>query len=257
MSLLGGVGWVVQTRPDVITYVGALQRNLKKPKAVHLRRLNRVVRYLQTHPLCIRYHKVPAPTKLGVISDSAFRADEPDCLAIKSGIIGLMHDSKTSFSGKFSPIEWISRKQQHVCRSTYGAELHSALDIVGMSMIVASAFNEIMFGTQSALTLSQWQDTGRFAIPLELFIDAKSVFDAVCGEITKCSDKSLVLHTKALHDYVVSGKLRKFHWIDTRDMVADALNKGTIDRSAVRSLFQDSIWKTSHLNVSYAHKTKP
>jgi len=46
MSLLGGVGWVVQTRPDVITYVGALQRNLKKPKAVHLRRLNRVVRYL-------------------------------------------------------------------------------------------------------------------------------------------------------------------------------------------------------------------
>ena len=88
------------------------------------------------------------------------------------------------------------------------------------------------------------------------FIDAKSVFDAVCAEITKCSDKALVLHTKALRDYIVSGKLRKFHWIDTRDMVADALNKGTIDRSAVRSLFQDGIWKTSHPNVSYTHKTK-
>ena len=145
MSLLGGVGWAVQSRPDVVTYVGALQRNLKKPKAKHLRRLNRVVRYLQTHPMCIRYYKIPAPTKIGVISDSAFKAEDPDCLAIKSGIIGLMVDRSGTFSGQMSPVEWVSRKQQHVCRSTYASELHSSLDMVGRSMVIGSAFNEIMW----------------------------------------------------------------------------------------------------------------
>ena len=157
-SLLGGVGWVVQTRPDVATYVGALQRVLKKPKAKHVRNLNRVVRYLQAHPLVLKFQRIEGPTKLGLISDSAFKATEPDCLAIRSGIIALM--SATPTQGKFSvaPIEWVSRKQQHVCRSTYAAELHSALDIVGVGFVISSALNEAMQGVQTAAVLSQWQE---------------------------------------------------------------------------------------------------
>ena len=57
-SLLGGAGWVVQTRPDAAVYIGALQRVLKKPLVKHLKRLNRVVRYLKAKPFFIRYRRV-------------------------------------------------------------------------------------------------------------------------------------------------------------------------------------------------------
>ena len=167
-----------------------------------------------------------------------------------------MVDRSDTFSGQMSPVEWVSRKQQHVCRSTYASELHSSLDMVGRSMVIGSAFNEIMWGSQSALVLSQWQDLGQFAIPIDLFIDAKSVFDAVRAEVTKCADNSLVIHTKALRDYIMSGKIRRFHWIDTRDMVADALNKGTIDRVAVRTLFQEGVWRTLHPNLHFSPNEK-
>jgi len=257
MSLLGGVGWVVQTRPDVITYVGALQRHLKKPKTKHARALNRVVNYLKTHPLTIRFHKVQGPTKLAIVSDSAYKAADPDCLAIKSGIIMLMHDGPNS-NCKVAPIEWLSKKQQHVCRSTYAAELHSSLDLVGMGMIVSSAFNEIMFGRQPALVLARWQDEGKFAIPMELYIDARSVFDGVTSDPVKTpADKALLLHAKALNSMLTSRQIKALTWIDTRDMIADALNKGTIDRDAIRRLFSLGEWKLQFPTKQFIAAVKP
>ena len=243
MSLLGGVGWVVQTRPDVITYVGALQRHLKNPKPKHIRDLNRIVTYLKSHPLVIRFYKVPGPTKLAIVSDSAYKALEPDCLAIKSGIIMLKHDGEDSSSSRIAPIEWTSKKQSHICRSTYAAELHSSLDLVGLGMIISSALNEVMHGAQSALTLAEWQNSGRFAVPQELYIDARSVFDSVTSEPVKTpADKMLLVHAKALNCMLLMRQIRSLHWIDTRDMIADALNKGTIAREAIRHLFSSGEW---------------
>jgi hypothetical protein len=35
-------------------------------------------------------------------------------------------------------------------------------------------------------------------------------------------------------------------WIDTRDMVADALNKGCIDRGSLRRFFEKGQWELQH-----------
>ena len=247
MSLLGGVGWVVQTRPDVATYVGALQRHLQKPCAKHIRQLNRIVRYLKAKPLVIRFSKLPTPTSIGIISDSAFSAADADCLAVRSGIISLLSPKSSDGIRKVSPIEWVSKKQQHVCRSTYAAELHSGLDLTGLACVISAAFNEIVHGSQDALTLSAWQNSGYSALPMHLFIDARAVFDSITAEVIKTpADGALLVHAKALREYLDKGLLSQLHWIDTRDMVADALNKGIIDRTLLREFFSLGKWHLHH-----------
>ena len=52
-SLLGGVGWLTQTRPDVMVYVSALQRVMSEPKAKHVIALNKVLRYIKRKPLTV------------------------------------------------------------------------------------------------------------------------------------------------------------------------------------------------------------
>ena len=37
-------------------------------------------------------------------------------------------------------------------------------------------------------------------------------------------------------------RLRKLWWIDTRDMCADGLNKGSIDRKAIIDVIQHNVW---------------
>ena len=90
MSLVGGLAWVVQTRPDVAVFIAALQRRLKEPKVQDLLNANRVLKYLKAKPLEMVYKKVDAPWKLVVVSDSAFKGEDQDCLAMRSGIIGLV-----------------------------------------------------------------------------------------------------------------------------------------------------------------------
>ena len=247
MSLLGGVGWVVQTRPDVAAYVGALQRHLKNPKVKHLKRLNRVVRYVKAHPLVLKFKRVPPPTCLGIISDSAFQAKDQDCLAVKSGIVCLMQKSVSTVDGSVSPIEWVSKKQTHVCRSTYAAELHSALDLIGIACIINSAFTETLNGTCSSRELATLQDKGGYALTMNLFIDAMSVFSSVTASTIKTPcDKMLLHHARAVREFLDAGVLDWLFWIDTRDMVCDALNKGTVNRDAIRHFFQTGLWKLVH-----------
>ena len=94
-------------------------------------------------------------------------------------------------------------------------------------------------------------------MPMELFIDARSVFDSVTSKtVTTPADGALLIHAKALREYLNQGQLRGIWWIDTRDMIADALNKGSIDRTALRAIFTSGIWKLAH-EAKYWQAPKP
>ena len=43
MTLLGATAWLFQTRMEVAVYVSALQRHMHPPRAIDLRRLNRII----------------------------------------------------------------------------------------------------------------------------------------------------------------------------------------------------------------------
>ena len=78
MSLLGAVAWVLQTSIDLAIFVSALQRQSGKAQAIHVKRLNAVVRYAQRHKRKLVYRRLKIQnssnkTQLRAIVDAAFR----------------------------------------------------------------------------------------------------------------------------------------------------------------------------------------
>ena len=81
MTLLGATAWLLQTRMEIAVYVSALQRHMHEPRAVDLRRLNRVTRWAQRNPRGLTYRQLPEPRVLLAVGDSAFQAPSEEDIA--------------------------------------------------------------------------------------------------------------------------------------------------------------------------------
>ena len=69
------------------------------------------------------------------ITDSAYRGEDQDHLAVRSGLIVLISArGPVVGNNPIQILEYISKKQSRVCRSTFTAELYSALDMVGLGL---------------------------------------------------------------------------------------------------------------------------
>ena len=199
MSLIGGLAWCVQTRIDVAIFVGALQRRLQKPCVEDLLNLNRVLRYVKAKPLAMVFKKIPNPWRIVAISDSGFKGEDQDHLAIRSGIVALVgKDFPRLGDNNLQIVEFVSKKQTRVCRSTYSAELFSCLDLAGLAMNVSMTMSEILMGTMSAGELATLHESGNLALSclsLDVVIDAAAVFENLITEETKTpTDPSMLIH---------------------------------------------------------------
>ena len=249
-SLVGGLAWTVQTRPDIAVFVSALQRRLSDPLHRHCRDANRVLSYMKKKPLDVRIPRIGEPLKLYVISDAAFQGIGQDHLALRSGVIALGPDRPVGGSVRLQVLDTVSKKQSRVCRSTLQAELHSALDLFGHAAVMAHGITEVLTGSRSAHSLAEIFDEGGFAISTELFIDARSVLEAVRPEQVKTADKITAIHILKLAEHLERGQLRSLTWVDTRDMLADGLNKGSVDRQPLRTLCEEGVWHVKFPVVS-------
>ena len=59
---------------DIAVYVSALQRHMHAPRAIDLRRLNKVITAALRNPQGLHYLQLPEPRVLLAIGDSAFQA---------------------------------------------------------------------------------------------------------------------------------------------------------------------------------------
>ena len=213
---------------SVAVYIGALQRQLKHPKIRHVINANRVLRYLKLKKPFLRYKKLLGELRLIAVSDSAFQALENDGLAVKGCFILLIEmNNPESPGGKCQIIDFFSRKQSHVCRATFAAELFAVLDAIGHAMKVAALFTEVIYGKKTAEELLDMQDNNQMGLSIHAVVDAKSVLDCVSNQKGKqASDEQLTLHVLKLQELIKMGKLERMWWVDTRDMVTDGLTKG-------------------------------
>ena len=78
-------------------------------------------------------------------------------------------------------------------------------------------------------------------------MDARAVYDAVAATDTcEPAESSLKLHLISVRDRMEQGIIRNLYWVDTRDMLADGLTKGGIDRQLLHSVSQDCQYKAKH-----------
>lgn len=243
MSHLGGIAWTVQTRPDIAVFTAALQRKLQSPTGRDIIHLNRILAYLKRKPLKRFYRKVDRPWKVYVISDSSFKGSEDDALAMRSGIIAFGNkDGPVVGSNPIQIIEYVSKKQSRVCRSTYTAELYSALDLVGLASNINSAMTEVLTGCKSASKMVDLQENGQNALQMDVVLDARAVFDSVAAaDVKATTDKLMLLHALKLKELLALRVASRMLWVDTRDMLSDALNKGSVSRDEIRKACSEGV----------------
>ncbi|CAK0831488.1 unnamed protein product [Prorocentrum cordatum] len=255
MSLLGGIAWMTQTMAPIAVYVSYLQRQAKKPSVGDIRKINRLLKWIMVNSkqLGVRFIELNMPrVRLTVVSDSAFHAMEFEGLAIRGCVIMLLEADaevlQTGSTYKIMMLDWYSRKQNNVVRSTYAAELMALLDALGTSTLMNVALTEISEGVCTANAMRVRQEAGDLVLKMIAAIDAKAVFDAVSAATIKVTtDKRMFVPTLAVREQIDRLQLAQLSWIDTVDMLADGLTKGELDRTALVKLGFGNEWHLSGL----------
>ena len=161
-------------------------------------------------------------------------------MALRSCIIGIGSDS----CDRLQLVDMWSRKQRRVCRSTFSAELRNVAEVAEEGMFLAGFYEEVWKGAQSASAIADKLQSARLAVPVRVYLDAKSVFTAIASaDQNTITERHLLYELKALRDHITSGRINSITWIDTIDMLCDALTKGKIPREALLEALRTGTWK--------------
>ena len=91
------------TRADILVFVSACQKVASKPKVIHVKRLNVIVRWVQRNPKRLTYRgmKSADDTHLRIVSDAAFKKEEEKGHSLRGAVYLRMEgsDSKAFASG--------------------------------------------------------------------------------------------------------------------------------------------------------------
>ena len=90
---LGVVSYTHLSRSDVRTFITALQRKNKKPLIIHCKRLNAMVKWLQSNPKALVYKKLSQSNTfhLRIYSDAAFKKEEETGHSTRGAIYSSVH----------------------------------------------------------------------------------------------------------------------------------------------------------------------
>ena len=146
-------------------------------------------------------------------------------------------------------LDFYCRKQRHVTRSTFGAELYAGCDAADFCMLLAQLLHEVECGSCTASAARELRETGKWKVTIVVAIDAMSVFAGTTATIIKIpAEKGLWSHVQYLRELLDTGVLSELWWVDTRDMHSDGLTKGTVDRTALAKIMEGT--------VEYLHEVK-
>ena len=70
------------------------------------------------------------------------------------------------------PVEYVCRKQQTICRSTYAAELNSALDLTGLALLILGTLTEVLTGALGPIQLLEVHNRGAYPVESKLYSTA-------------------------------------------------------------------------------------
>jgi len=113
-------------------------------------------------------------------------------------------------------------------------------------MLLALTLHEIRKGVQSSSDCRKLRELGGWDVKLALYVDAMSVFAAVTATFLKIpAEKSLLSHVQYIRELLDTHVLDALLWLDTRDMIADGLTKGSVEREAIHAVMRGE-WTLMH-----------
>ena len=157
-------------------------------------------------------------------------------------------DKPHAEDGVANLLDFTVRRQRGVVRSTFSAELNGLIDSIEAMLLLQCTLHQVFCGTdQSAQDMVDLLEHGQLYPPVDLCVDAKAVFDAIsASDICDPAESSLKLHLISVRDRMSQGILRFLYWVDTRDMLADGLTKGGIDRALLDAICEHCKYECKH-----------
>ena len=127
MSLVGALAWLTLTMPAICIYVAFLQRQCKAPTLGHVRRANRLLRWIRRNKtrLGIWFQRLKPPLRVMTLSDSAFKAQDYQGLVMRGCIILLAEVGPGTPQGvalapdqtvRCQVLDWYSRTHSRVVK---------------------------------------------------------------------------------------------------------------------------------------------
>ncbi|XP_074327179.1 secreted RxLR effector protein 161-like [Apium graveolens] len=213
ISMVGGLRYVVHTRPDIAYSVGIVNRYMERPTKLHLDAVKRIMRYVKgTTQYGLVYSKDSGNNILTGFSDS--------------DLDGHLDDRKSTSGMVFylnkSAITRVSQKQKCVALSSCEAEFMAA---------TAAAFQGIWLCN----ILSQI--TSETVGPVILCIDNHSAIDLAKNPMFHGKSKHIDIRYHFIRECVERGEVQLKH-VCSSDQRADILTKGlaTIKFERMRNL---------------------
>ena len=100
-------------------------------------------------------------------------------------------------------VEFYSRKQPPVCRSTFSAELTSVDDASSIGFLIIGMFAALTMGPKSAAEIAHMTESERICVGLEVAADNKGLLSGAAAAEAKVPSGLHLLHVlKALRDWL-------------------------------------------------------
>lgn len=199
-SLIGGLRYLVHTRPDISFVVGSISRFMEKPTQLHLNAVKRVLRYVRgTLEYGLRYARGSGNHMLTGFSDSDYASSCGDRRST-SGMAFYLSENL---------ITWISQKQRCVALSTCEAEFMAATAAVCQGIWLKKLLSHITDTTPG---------------PVNLYIDNKSAIDLAKNPVFHGRSKHIDVRYHFIRECVERGEIVINH-ISSDKQCADILTK--------------------------------
>ena len=226
--------------------------------------MNIVTRYMKRHNSGLKSVAIKHPLNFTGFIDAAFKSipEESTGLALR-GLAAVLHSDDSegpgSKDGLANLVVFTVRRQRRVVRSTFSAELNGLVDSVEQLLLLQVTLHQLYTGTsQTPEMMVDMLEAGMLYPPLDLSVDARAVYDAVAATDTcEPAESSLKLHLLSVRNRMETRVIRKFHWVDARDMLADGLTKGGIDRELLHNVSNNCHFKCKHEALTHSKSPSP
>ena len=187
-------------------------------------------------------------THVRCVGDASFKKEEEKGRSMRGSIYVRapgMNDKDFGTQGTKVPVHIIDfqgRGLRLVTRATFSSELFALCDTADGGILLGQIMHELQAGVTSKSAARDRREQGGFAIPMVLYTDAQSVYAAVVATHVKPpADKGLYQHVQYIRELLDNNVFAKLFWIDTRDMIADGLTKGVIERQLLHDTMEGAM----------------
>lgn len=202
-SLIGGLRYLVHTRPDIAYSVGVVSRFMERPTTMHLNAAKRILRYVKgTIDYGLVYSKENGNNVLTGYSDSDL-----------GGFIG---DRRSTAGMVFylneSLITWVSQKQRCVALSSCEAEFMAATAAACQAVWLRKLLNQV---------------TDEYIDPVVIYIDNKSAIDLAKNPVFHGRSKHIDIRYHFIRECIERGEIVVKH-VSSENQKADILTKALV-----------------------------